>query len=267
MFDQLSGLVPSSELNVEQLKTTQVNSCYQYLNHKARFSQLVTKENKEALRNLRNNEQILISRQDKGSGIVLIDKKDYVDKMDNILSDYTKFSKTINEKDKTTAIEKTISKLLVRMKKDEVLDSTTFERIRRTDTTIPRLYGLPKIHKKDVPLRPILDMVNSPYHALAKWLVGLLGPVTREIKVHTLKNTFQFIDEIKDLNLVNTKMFSLDVNSLFTKVPLKETIKYICHYIEDNNKNVGIPVNDLKQLLFICTHNVPNEIEKISSHL
>ena len=134
---------------MEQLKTTLVNSCYQYLNHKARFSQFVTKEHKEALRNLRNNEQILISRPDKGFGIVLIDKKDYVDKMDNILSDHTKFSKMINEKDKTTAIEKTISKLLVRMKKDEVLDSTTFERIRPTGTTIPRLYGLPKIHKKD----------------------------------------------------------------------------------------------------------------------
>ena len=53
------------------------------------------------------------------------------------------FSKMVNEKDKTTAIEKTISKLLVRMKKDEVLDSTTFERIRPTDTTIPRLYGSP----------------------------------------------------------------------------------------------------------------------------
>ena len=176
--------------------------------------------------------------------------------MDNILSDHTKFSKMINEKDKTTVIEKTISKLLVRMKKDEVLDSTTFECIRATGITIPRLYGLPKIHKKGVPLRPILDMVNSPYHALAKWLVGLLEPVTHEIKAHTLKDTFQFIDEIKDLNLVNTKMFSLDVNSLFTNVPLKETVEYIYNYIEDNNKNVGIPVNDLKQLLFICTLNM-----------
>ena len=84
LFDQLSGLVPSSELNVEQLKTTLVNSCYQYLNYKAGFSQFITKEHKEALRNLRNNKQIPISRSDKGSGIVLIDKKDYVDKMDNI---------------------------------------------------------------------------------------------------------------------------------------------------------------------------------------
>ena len=93
-------------------------------------------------------------------------------------------------------------------------------------------------------------MVNSPYHKLAKWLIGLLEPVTRDIKAHTLEDTFQLIDEIKDLNMVNTKMFSLDVNPLFINVPLKETIEYIC------NKNVGFPVNDLKQLLFLCTHNV-----------
>ena len=65
LFDQLSGLVPSSGLNVEQLKTTLVNSCYQYLSHKAGFSQFFTKEHQVALGNLRNNELMLISRPDK----------------------------------------------------------------------------------------------------------------------------------------------------------------------------------------------------------
>ena len=107
------------------------------------------------------------------------------------------------------------------MKKDEKLDPTIFERIQPTSTIIPGLYDLPRIHKKDVTLRPILYMVNSQYHTLAKWLIRLLKQVTREIKAHKLQDTFQFIDENQDLNIVNTKTFSEDENSLFANVPLK----------------------------------------------
>ena len=62
----------------------------------------------------------------------------------------------INEKDKTTANPgKLYPNYFARMKKDEVLDSATFGRIRPTGTTILRLYGLPKIHKKDASLKLI----------------------------------------------------------------------------------------------------------------
>ena len=39
------------------------------------------------------------------------------------------------------------------------------------------MYGLPKTHKKDVPLCPILSMVGSSQHQLAKWLTSVLDPV------------------------------------------------------------------------------------------
>ena len=41
----------------------------------------------------------------------------------------------------------------------------------------PRMYGLPKIHKQDVPCRPILSMIGSAQHELAKFLAALLQPV------------------------------------------------------------------------------------------
>ena len=40
--------------------------------------------------------------------------------------------------------------------------------IRPTGSQRPRLYGLPKTHKDGVSLRPILSMVNSAQHELAK---------------------------------------------------------------------------------------------------
>ena len=35
--------------------------------------------------------------------------------------------------------------------------------------------------------------------------------------------------------MVNTKVFSLDVNSLFINVPFEEKIEYKCDYIHNNN--------------------------------
>ncbi|VDP92559.1 unnamed protein product [Echinostoma caproni] len=43
---------------------------------------------------------------------------------------------------------------------------------------------------------------------------------------------------------------------MFTNVPIGETIDYLCTYIESNGIDVALPTDDLKELLFFCTHNV-----------
>ena len=64
------------------------------------------------------------------------------------------------------------------------------------------------------------------------------------------------MEKIRDFNLQGQQLFSLDVSSLFTSVPLTETIAYLCQYIEDNQLDIGIPSDDLKELLLACTYNV-----------
>ena len=257
LFGQVSNLTPSSQLASEHFKSTLVNCCYRYLNYQRNpGKQLLTKNHLSALKDLRSNPNIIISRPDKGAGIVLMDKSDYVDKMHILLSDQTKFRKMETEPDRTPSIEKAISKRLRILKQNGYIDSSTFEQLRPVGTNIPRLYGLPNIHKQGVPLRPILDMSNSPYHALARWLSSLLEPVRKHICKYSQKDTFQFIDSIANLNLNNKTMFYLDVNCLFTNVPLGETIEYIAEYIANENLNIGIPIEELKQLLKLCTSNV-----------
>ena len=256
LFAQLSDLQNQSSLDSERLKATLVNTCYQYSHSKPNMKNVLSKEHMESLKKLRTNKEIIISKPDKGCGIVLLDKNDYINKMGNILSDNTKFVKTTKDKDRTACIEKTISKLLCSMKRRNVIDTTTFQNIRPTGTHIPRLYGLPKIHKPGVPLRPVLDMVNSPYHALAKWLCKRLEPVRSVLSKYCVPDSFRLVDAIKDLNISDQTLFSLDVTSLFTNVPLKETIEFLCAYIQNNDIDIGIPIDDLKILLYKCIQNV-----------
>ena len=189
-------------------------------------------------------------------GIVLIDKFDYITKMNNLLNDPTKFSLNNNEKDKTDTIESDLCGLLKKMKDNSIISPDLYERLKPTGSTIPRLYGLPKIHKPDIPLRPILGMMNSPYYTLAQWTDKLLEPMRRRMAQHSLKDSFEFVDRIKDIDISGKSLFSFDVVSLYTNVPLTGTISYLCDYINWNNLEVGIPANYLKEILLRYTFNI-----------
>ncbi|VDP79460.1 unnamed protein product [Echinostoma caproni] len=51
-------------------------------------------------------------------------------------------------------------------------------------------------------------------------------------------------------------MVTMDVNALFTNVPLLETIAIIRQIVEEKNIHVGLPADELEKLLLLCTHNV-----------
>ena len=90
------------------------------------------------------------------------------------------------------------------------------------------MYGSSKIHKPLVngfpKLRPILSALNTGTYKWAKFFVPLLRHLTSN--QFTLKDSFEFAKIIceQDAGLF---MASLDVDSLFTNVPLEETI-HIC---------------------------------------
>jgi hypothetical protein len=89
----------------------------------------------------------------------------------------------------------------------------------------PRLYGLPKIHKEGVPLRLIVNCISSPTYALAKYLMGLPSPLVGQSDHHT-RNSEAFVQKLHDIWLNKADILvSFDVVSLFTKVPLDDTLQ------------------------------------------
>ena len=193
---------------------------------------------------------------DKGSGVVVMNHKDYVEKMNAILSDSMKFKLDSHQKDSVLSVEKTITSSLQDLFKKGVIDKKTLEDLTPRGSITPRMYGLPKTHKSGIPLRPILSMTGSPYHKLAKWLTKVLEPIRSKMAVHSLKDTFQFVQYIADKNINDQIMASFDVESLFTNVPLHDVISIIHDYAAENRIDVGIPLYDLCNLLSLCTSNI-----------
>ena len=91
----------------------------------------------------------------------------------------------------------------------------------------PRLYGLPKIHKAGAPLRPIVSAIGSPAYYVAKHMSKLLSPHIGQTESY-LKDSKHFVQKIKDLYLEpGDILVSFDVVSLFTRVPVEESLDYI----------------------------------------
>ena len=72
--------------------------------------------------------------------------------------------------DNTSEIESRIQSRLLQLHKDDLPPANLYDLIRPTGSQRPRMYSLPKTHKKDVPLRPIQSMTGSAQHQLAKYL-------------------------------------------------------------------------------------------------
>ena len=123
--------------------------------------------------------------------------------MENILLDKEKFEKPgdVETQDKTAKLERKLQKRLLELFNSKVLTNEVYDRIRPTGSQRPQMYGLPKIHKPNVPLRPILSMIGSAQHELAKWLSEVLDPVLQKYSKHCIKDSFTLAEFMQNLNI------------------------------------------------------------------
>ena len=145
-----------------------------------------------------------------------------------VLQDSSKFKNlgSSSETDSTAKIEAHFQGWLLQLKKNGLLPSKIYNSTRPTAAQRPRMYGLPKIHEKDVPLRPILSMTGSAQHQLAQWLTLVIDSVLSLYSIHCISDFFTFADKVRTFNFSpSVFLCSYDICSLFTNVPLAEIIE------------------------------------------
>ena len=113
------------------------------------------------------------------------------------------------------------------------------------------MYSLAKAHKivtDGLPsFRPILSAIGTPTCKLAKFLVPILEPLTTN--EYTIKDSFIFAEELQsfDSKLV---MASFDIESLFTNIPLQETIDLCVENLFQDRTHVdNLSNNSFRELL------------------
>ncbi|XP_050710737.1 uncharacterized protein LOC126995291 [Eriocheir sinensis] len=117
-------------------------------------------------------------------------------------------------------------------------------------------YGNVKTHKPGNKLRPIISQIPTPTYNIAKRLCAILTPYTPD--AYNLKSATDFLDLLKTTDSKGI-IASLDVESLFTNVPVDRTIDYIINriYYNDSTPNLDIPEDVIRGLLECCTKEAP----------
>ena len=104
--------------------------------HPSSFSQV----QRNALQSLRDDSSVVISKPDKGNGVVIMNKSDYHSKMRHILNDKTKFSGF--KSDNNLFNLSRFQRFLRRFKSKKLLEEDDYRHIYPSATSLPAMHGL-----------------------------------------------------------------------------------------------------------------------------
>ena len=191
MLDLMKSGPPLTAENQDRLKCQlkQISYGYIYTYDFSKQKHILSKEEWEALTDLRKDDGIIITKPDKGNRVVIINKLDYLNEMKLLVSDETKFKKLAQNPTKSR--EDSLISYLRKLKKDKIIVDAPFHTILPCGSTPGiLLYGLPKVHKPGCPFRPIVSSVNTYNYNLASYLVRILQPISTN--QFTIKDSFSF---------------------------------------------------------------------------
>ena len=176
----------------------------------------LSSEETKAFKELRNDQNLVISKVDKRNTIAVMDKTDYDKRLLTMLEDNTTFQTTTERSHPYT--EKTVNEFVSQLVAGNKITKIQSYRLKSSNGRAPVLQGLPKLHKKNTPLRPIVSFIGSPTCNLSKDLARILSELTGK-NDHHVRNSKDFAKFITSITINNDKqMVSFDAVSLFIKI-------------------------------------------------
>ena len=156
--------------------------------------------------------------------MVIMNRQDCISKANNLLSQNTYRS---IQWDPTNTIKNKLINILKRVKSQTGLSNQTYKAMYPTGCVPPKFYSLPKIHKPDTPLRPIVSSCGSVTYVMAKEPAKILKPLIGK-SPHHINITQDFVEQVRHITLAPGEYLSSnDVSALFMLVPIDPALKLI----------------------------------------
>jgi hypothetical protein len=217
-------------------------------NHKSNLS----REEEKALKDLSNDDSIIIKEADKGGGVVVMNKHFYEQKILHMLHDTQYYRDTDKNHQK-----KTLGKIKQLVNGPLSGNITNKEKYYLTnfDAHESKFYGLPKVHKSseiknaianqkseyiccidpvDLTFQPIVGGPNSSTQRLSHLLDILLQPYSK-IVPSFIRDDLDFLRHLPDKIPQHTKLVSFDVVSLYTNIALNLGIEAVKFWIDQHH--------------------------------
>ena len=193
--------------------------------HKPAHDNLSNNERK-AIAELQANKNIVIKPADKGSAVVVMNRKDYIAEGIKQLSDPRFYHKVDTNLTKTH--NDIVKEFVNKLHNNGEIDDKCQEYLAYEEAKTSRFYMLPKIHKGTTPPpgRPIVSANSSPTERISEFVDFFLNPLVPSIPSY-IRDTTHFLKILRDLGQVppNCLLVTLDVSSLYTNIPNIEGVQ------------------------------------------
>lgn len=216
----------------------------------------------KALRDLKLNPNIVIKKADKGGGIAIFDRDKYEMQIHSMLEDVNTYTPV--ERDDSFKVKSDADKILQNLFDQTFLNAKQLRHLTKFTPVAPTFYGIPKIHKLNCPLRPIVSQIHGPTSGISLLVDKLLFVAEQSIPFLLQDTTayLKFIDSHKNVSS-NTFLVTMDVTSLYTNIPHEEGIQLVADFyaetlpLWENYKTeiLPIPVHTLKVLIEFILKN------------
>ena len=158
------------------------------------FQKQVIENSKLTKHFLKNNPHILITKADKGNTTVAMDTNKYILQATLMLSDKKAYEPL--KKDPTNITHNKVNNLIKIWREKNYIIENLAHTLKSSNPLPAKFYGLPKIHKPNYSLRPIVSFCGSPTYNLASFYNNIISdnitpPISR------VKNSFEFTEKIK----------------------------------------------------------------------
>ena len=212
----------------------------------------IPREEYQVLKQIKNDKTRMVLTADKGVSMVVVDREEYIQKSEDLLQQH---NYKILQSDPTTKYKNKLISLLKTIKAECGMDDNTYRRLYPRGAGLPKYYGLPKVHKPGMPLRPIISSIGSVIHATAKELSRILKPLVGK-STHHVKNNMDFIQSVEGIQLKPEEcMMSFDVEAVFKSVPIEPAIFIIEKHLEEDkdlHQRTAMTVKHISCLLELC---------------
>ena len=145
-------------------------------------------------------------------------------------------------------VEYRVNRLLKKMEENATITENEYKQLYATGSSLNILYGLPKTHKQNCPMPTKVSSYNSAQYKLSKFVISEINHLAES--EYILKNYQHLLESLKNVNMTSTScLVSFDIKSLYTSIPVKETIDIIVDSPYCNNSFRNLNRNEFRKLL------------------
>lgn len=194
---------------------------------------------RNALKELKNNQEIIIRKADKGNLLVILNKTDYINEAENQLNN-TMYYRLIEHP--ITDI-KDIMIILNREKYRRTISLKLYKHLMPPNQySFRKFYTLPKIHKEknkwfnsNTPNgRPIVSDIGSMTYNISQYIEFKLNSLIKHLP-YVIRDSKDFIEKIQNINVTNKLLVTADVESLYTNMLNDRCVSTIVYYLHKHN--------------------------------